>query len=143
MSAAMTTHPVTKATWRSALSLLCVAALMCATLTGVASAKDKGKAKGKEKGVYLLPEAKKADQVGEKPDGYLGLVDQDAPEIIKKMVVDTNERRKGRYKEVATRSGSTLESVEVLAGEKLAKRAKPNEFLLGKDGKWIKKKDMK
>ena len=128
-----------RATLRGALSIVCILGLAMAGVSSVASAKGQGKAKGKNKGVYLLGQAKQASQVGEKPDGYLGLVDEEAPENIKKMVKDTNERRLGRYKEVSVKGGRPLKDVEKLAGEKLYKRAKPGEMLLGADGKWMKK----
>lgn len=93
----------------------------------------------KGKGEYLLPKAKAAKQVGEQADGYLGLVDENAPDQIKKMVEDTNERRKARYTDIAKKRGSSVESVAALAGERLAKRAKTGEMLRNAEGEWVKK----
>jgi uncharacterized protein YdbL (DUF1318 family) len=56
------------------------------------------------------------------------------------MVIDTNERRKSRYEDVALRRGSSLESVLEVAGKKLAGLAKPGDLLLDANGIWTKKK---
>ena len=122
----------------AAVAMTCMVGLVLAGFAGSASAQ--GKYKGKKRGVYLLGQAKADSQVGEKPDGYLGLVDEKASEIIKKMVVDTNERRKARYEDVALRRGSSLESVLEMAGEKLAANAKTGDMLLDANGIWTKKK---
>jgi len=118
--------------------MTCMVGLVLAGFAGSASAQ--GKYKGKKRGVYLLGQAKADSQVGEKPDGYLGLVDEKASEMIKKMVIDTNERRKARYEDVALRRGSSLESVLEMAGEKLAANAKTGDMLLDANGIWTKKK---
>ena len=89
---------------------------------------------------YLLGTAKAAGQIGEKRDGYLQLLDQKAPENIKKMVVDTNKRRAARYQLVAARLGSTVEDVGKGAGVRIFKRAQPGELIETADGKWEKKK---
>jgi uncharacterized protein YdbL (DUF1318 family) len=123
---------------RAAVAMTCMIGLVIAGFAGSASAQ--GKYKGKERGVYLLGQAKADSQVGEKPDGYLGLVDENASEMIKKMVIDTNERRKSRYEDVALRRDSSLESVLEMAGKKLAKIAKTGDMLLDANGIWTKKK---
>ena len=56
------------------------------------------------------------------------------------MVIDTNERRKSRYEDVALRRDSSLESVLEMAGKKLAKIAKTGDMLLDANGIWTKKK---
>lgn len=147
MSVLMNIHSVT----RIAMVVLCAVGLLFGGVAGAEPDKAKGKAAAagtkpakpgkaaKARGEYLLPKAKAAGQVGEQPDGYLGLVDESAPEQIKKMVIDTNERRKARYTEVSKKRGSSVESVEQMAGEKFAKRAKPGELLRAPDGTWTKK----
>ncbi len=88
---------------------------------------------------YLVV-AKAANQIGEKLDGYLGVVDPDTPEKYKKAVEAANERRKGRYGTIAEKRGTTVESVGRQAGEKLISRAKPGEWVESAEGKWVKKK---
>lgn len=88
---------------------------------------------------YLLGTAKTVGQVGEKADGFIELIDESAPENIKKMVKDTNERRTARYTMIAKKRGTTVESVGKQAGVKILKRVKPGEMIQDADGKWIKK----
>lgn len=88
---------------------------------------------------YLLGTAKTAGQVGEKLDGYLELIDQDAPAEIKKMVKDTNERRLARYEIIAKKRETTAESVGKRAAVKIIERAKPGEMIQTAKGKWTKK----
>lgn len=108
---------------------LVVACLLAFTVGGALAAEPE----------YLLGTAKEAGQVGEKFDGYIGLVDQSAPEKIKKMVKDTNERREARYGSIAKKRGTTVESVAKQAAAKILKRVKPGEMIQTADGKWIKK----
>jgi uncharacterized protein YdbL (DUF1318 family) len=108
---------------------LVVACLLAFTVGGALAAESKS----------LLDTAKKAGQVGEKFDGYIGLVDQSAPENIKKMVKDTNERREARYGSIAIKRGTTVESVAKQAAAKILKRVKPGEMIQTADGKWTKK----
>jgi len=108
---------------------LMVACLLAFTVGGALAAESKS----------LIDMAKKAGQVGEKFDGYIGLVDQSAPEKIKKMVKDTNERREARYGSIAMKRGATVESVAKQAAAKILKRVKPGEMIQTADGKWIKK----
>lgn len=89
---------------------------------------------------YLLGTAKASGQIGEKQDGYLQLLDEKAPENIKKMVVDTNQRRAARYQLVAERLRSTVEVVGKRAGAGFIERAQPGELIETADGKWEKKK---
>ena len=51
-----------------------------------------------------LADAKKAGWVGERPDGYLGLVSPDTPENIKKLAHDINAKRRKRYQRIAPTS---------------------------------------
>jgi len=87
----------------------------------------------------LLEKGKAAGQVGEKLDGYIGLIDESAPENIKKMVKDTNERRKARYESIAKSRGTNVESVSKLAAAKILERVKPGQLFEGADGKWVEK----
>lgn len=84
-----------------------------------------------------LDEAKAQGLVGEKRDGYLGLVDP-ANREARELVADINERRRQAYQEIARRDGTTLSVVESLAGEKAIKKTKPGHYVEGPAG-WIKK----
>jgi uncharacterized protein YdbL (DUF1318 family) len=87
----------------------------------------------------MLNDAKAAGQVGETYEGMVALIDEAAPEKVKKMVKATNERRQGRYQSVATIRGSSLESVGLQAGKLIFKKMEPGEMFQSADGKWKKK----
>ncbi len=83
--------------------------------------------------------AKEAGWIGERPDGYLGLVKSDTPDDIKKLVQNINAKRRERYLEIAKKNGTKLESIQVIVGAKLIKRAQPSEYIMNRAGKWSKK----
>ena len=87
----------------------------------------------------MLRTAKNAQQVGEKLDGFLAVVDKSAPAKVKKMVDNTNSLRKNRYQKVASMRGATLESVGKQAAEILFERAVAGDLLESAGGKWKKK----
>lgn len=86
----------------------------------------------------MLRAAKAAQQVGEGFDGFIALIDQDAPANVKKLVADTNDRRKERYEKVARLRDSDLESVGKQAAVIIYKRAATGDLLQTADGKWKK-----
>ena len=108
---------------------LLVALVMCIVIGGPLSASAQ----------QMLLDAKAAEQVGEKLDGFLAVVDQNAPAKVKKLVVDTNNSRMERYKQVAKKRGSTLDSVGKQSAAILFKRATPGQLLQTADGEWKKK----
>ena len=48
-----------------------------------------------------LDDAKRTGSVGERPDGYLGAVDEDAGAEVKALVEEINGKRRERYREIA------------------------------------------
>jgi uncharacterized protein YdbL (DUF1318 family) len=86
-----------------------------------------------------LDDAKKAGSVGERPDGYLGVVGEDAGAEVKALVEEINEKRRESYREIAEKRGTSLEAVAVLAGAKLVEKAPPGEYVMTSSGKWIQK----
>ena len=99
-------------------------------LVGQARAQSLAEAKAK---------AKKAGWIGERPDGYLGLVKPDTPDAIKKLVQEINAKRRERYLDIAKKNGSKLEAIQLIVGAKLIKRARPSDYFMNSAGKWIKK----
>ncbi|WP_144392308.1 YdbL family protein [Pleionea sediminis] len=85
-----------------------------------------------------LDSAKAQGLIGEKPDGYLGLVVKNAPDDVKAMIKSVNEKRKAKYQEVADQRKIALSKVEVIAGKKALEKTKSGHFIYA-DGKWIKK----
>lgn len=86
-----------------------------------------------------LAAAKAAGLVGERPDGYLGLVDAGAPAATKQLVADVNAKRKLKYAQIAQENGTSVDAVAALAGAKLIERTPPGEYVLGVDVRWQKK----
>jgi uncharacterized protein len=84
-----------------------------------------------------LEEAKGKGLVGERANGYLGVVnaaDRDAQALVQ----DINQKRRQAYEEIAKRNGTQLNAVETLAGEKAIHNTKPGHFVEGPAG-WVKK----
>lgn len=84
-----------------------------------------------------LEEAKSKGLVGEKTNGYLGVVnaaDGEAQTLVK----DVNQKRRQAYEEIAKRNGTKLSEVETLAGEKAIQNTKPGHVIEGPGG-WTKK----
>jgi uncharacterized protein YdbL (DUF1318 family) len=86
-----------------------------------------------------LDAAKLAGQVGERPDGYLGLVSPSAPAAVKQLVDDVNAKRRAKYAEIAQQNGTAVEAVASLAGAKLIERTQAGQYVMGADGRWLKK----
>jgi uncharacterized protein YdbL (DUF1318 family) len=83
-----------------------------------------------------LDEAKDKGLVGEKGNGYLGVV------IVQKdaqgLVADINAKRKAVYVELAAKNGITLQQVEKLAAKKAYDKTSTGHYLwVG--NQWVKK----
>ncbi|WMS85834.1 YdbL family protein [Pleionea litopenaei] len=85
-----------------------------------------------------LDSAKASGLIGEKPDGYLGLVVSDAPADVKALVEEVNTKRKQKYLEIANKRNATLADVERIAGEAALKKTLPGHYIF-KNGEWVKK----
>jgi hypothetical protein len=86
-----------------------------------------------------LDDAKAAGLVGERIDGYLGVVDSGAPADVKRLVEQINAERQAKYAEIAQKQGAPVQAVAQIAGEKLIERAGGGEFVMGADGQWRRK----
>ncbi|OGW47070.1 MAG: hypothetical protein A2V62_09425 [Nitrospirae bacterium RBG_19FT_COMBO_58_9] len=84
-----------------------------------------------------LDEAKSKGLVGEKSDGYLGLVSPGSGEA-QALANEVNQKRRQAYEEIARRNGTSISAVETLAGEKAVANTKPGNFVEGSGG-WVKK----
>lgn len=91
---------------------------------------------GREARAEDLAEAKSAGQLGERIDGFVGVVSADTPPELRALAGEINARRRAEYAAIAQRQGVALEVVAQLAGEKLVERAGPGEWVLGADGEW-------
>ncbi|RVQ68938.1 DUF1318 domain-containing protein [Croceicoccus ponticola] len=73
--------------------------------------------------------------IGEKMDGYLGIVGSPSTEI-KKLVDDLNIRRKASYADRARSQGVTIEEFAFTQGCLLIARTVPGEKYQAPDGSW-------
>lgn len=79
--------------------------------------------------------ARENGSVGEKPDGYLGLVGGGDAQL-QKLVSDINLKRKQVYTDRASAEGSTVEQFAFTAGCNTIARTKPGEKYQAPDGSW-------
>ncbi len=86
-----------------------------------------------------LDDARASGLVGERADGYVGLVDPDAPAVVKQLVADVNRRRAHQYETIAKKNGTNATAVAALAGAKLVDRAPAGQFVMDASGNWKKK----
>ena len=86
-----------------------------------------------------LDGAKAAGQVGERIDGYVGVVDASTPGDVRAMVDQVNAERREKYAEIAAERGTSVEAVAQIAGQKLIARAPGGQYVLGADGEWRQK----
>ncbi len=86
-----------------------------------------------------LDAAKSAGLIGERRDGYVGLVDASAPADARALVEAVNAERRLAYESVARQNGVPREQVEALAGQKLISRAAAGTFVMDAAGRWIRK----
>ncbi len=87
-----------------------------------------------------LAEAKAKGWVGERIDGYLGLVDPEAPPEAKALVEKINAKRRKAYEAIARKNGVPVEAVAAIAGEKAIAKTPPGQYVMGADAKWRRKK---
>jgi len=87
-----------------------------------------------------LDDAKAAGVVGEKRDGYLGVVSAGADASVQRLVQDINLKRRDRYREIAQATpGSTLSDVETLAGVKIISQTPAGQYVQSASGAWVRK----
>ena len=79
--------------------------------------------------------ARAAGQVGEKMDGYLGVVGSETPEL-KRIVNDINIKHRAVYSERAQANNATLEEYALTAGCQAILATKPGEKYQAPNGSW-------
>jgi uncharacterized protein YdbL (DUF1318 family) len=79
--------------------------------------------------------ARSSGQVGEKPDGYLGVVGSQ-PAAIQSLVSDLNIRRRENYAQKAQEQGVTLQEYAITQGCILIARTEPGEKYQDPSGTW-------
>ena len=79
--------------------------------------------------------ARATGQVGEKPDGYLGIAGAGSP-AIRALVVDLNIKRRANDTDRAKAQSATVEEYAVTQGCLLIARTAPGEKYMAPDGTW-------
>nr|WP_298169558.1 YdbL family protein [uncultured Pseudomonas sp.] len=83
-----------------------------------------------------LGEAKASGQLGEMPNGYLGVVEDNgqAAEIARLI----NQARRAEYQRLAEQNGIKLTDVEAIAGQKALDKTPPGQYIQYQ-GQWRRK----
>lgn len=87
----------------------------------------------------VIDAAKVAGEVGERPDGYLGLVDGSVEPAVRRRVDEVNARRRALYQRLASEKGVTVEQVGFLTGEKQIAGTPSGQFYMTASGSWVRK----
>ena len=86
-----------------------------------------------------LSSAKAEGLIGEQPDGYIGLVRNDAPADVKALVRDVNVKRRQRYEKIAKQQGAPLSEVEKVGGQTAIEKTRPGHYVKDGSGRWRRK----
>jgi uncharacterized protein YdbL (DUF1318 family) len=86
-----------------------------------------------------LEEARRQGYVGERPDGYIGLVDPQAPAWAKQLVDKINAERRTRYQDLAASNGTSVEAVQVVAAQKIIEKLPRGAYDMDSGGVWMQK----
>jgi uncharacterized protein YdbL (DUF1318 family) len=79
-----------------------------------------------------LDDAKAAGQLGERWDGYLGVVKPS--EGAQALAADINVKRKAHYAQIAAKNGATVEATAAIAGAKLVESAPSGQYVMPSSG---------
>jgi len=86
-----------------------------------------------------LTQPKADGLIGEQANGYLGLVTQNVPADIKKLVNEVNAKRKAGYQKIAAKQGTSLSDVEKIGGNTAIEKTLKGNYIRDASGRWRKK----
>ncbi len=86
-----------------------------------------------------LTQPKANGLIGEQANGYIGLVTKDVPADIKKLVDETNAKRKAGYQKIARKQGTSLSEVEKVGGNTAFQKTLKGNYYRDASGTWRKK----
>lgn len=86
-----------------------------------------------------LDEAKAAGLIGEKSDGYIGLVQTDAPEAVVELVRSVNRQRRERYAQIARDNDIAINTVAQLAYARAVEATRSGNYIEDANGRWVQK----
>lgn len=84
-----------------------------------------------------LDQAKSQGLVGERQDGYLGVVSGGAE--VTALVKQINNQRRAEYDRIAGSNGTPRNAIEKLAAEKAYANTPSGQYLQSPSGGWVKK----
>lgn len=87
-------------------------------------------------GPAAIVSARQAGLIGERFDGYLGIVNPRAPAEVRRQVGAINIRRRSLYSNLAARKGVSPEEVGITAACSLLRRIGVGEYYLLNQGGW-------
>ncbi len=88
----------------------------------------------------VLEDVKSAGLVGERYDGYLGLVSAEkAPNDVRQLVADVNARRREVYTKMSLSTGKSLTMISGLTAQKQYELAQSGVFFMDAAGRWYQK----
>lgn len=86
-----------------------------------------------------LEEAKSAGIIGEKRDGYIGLVQPNAPAAVVALINNVNAQRRERYQQIARENGVSVQDVAQLAYTRAVEATQLGHFVEDATGRWVRK----
>ena len=86
-----------------------------------------------------LAQPKADGLIGEQANGYIGLVKQNVPADIKKLVNDVNAKRRAGYQKIAKKQGTSLAEVERVGGNTAIDKTLRGNYIRDASGTWRKK----
>ena len=86
-----------------------------------------------------LTQPKADGLIGEQANGYIGLVKNDVPADVKKLVKDINAKRKAGYQRIATKQGTGLKDVERVGGNTAIEKTVRGNYIRDANGAWRRK----
>lgn len=86
-----------------------------------------------------LDEAKASGLIGEKSDGYIGLVQGTAPAAVEALVENVNRQRRERYEQIARENGITISQVAQLAYARAVEATRSGNYIEDSSGRWVRK----
>jgi uncharacterized protein YdbL (DUF1318 family) len=86
-----------------------------------------------------LDDAKSQGLVGERSNGYLGIVVNNPSGDVKTLVADINSKRKQAYQESASSAGVELQIIELRIGQRLQHKTSRGQYIPTEGGAWQRK----
>lgn len=85
-----------------------------------------------------LDQAKRDGLIGERADGYLGLVAESAAADVIALVSSVNDQRRAEYERIAKQNELSIEQVQALAGKKTLAKTRAGDWIFV-NGRWQRK----